>query len=89
MLNAHFTNVIIQKVVKTNFVNNDKAYVVMKNKMIKTQHNSLHKPNKEWFGDSLWKIKQASLKKTKLNVSVIFVIKNKQSLFAFIFVHCD
>ena len=37
--NDHFTNVIIQKVIKTKFVRN---YVRMKNKMIKMQHNSLY-----------------------------------------------
>ena len=35
--NDHFTNVIIQKVIKTKFV---RTYVRMKNKMIKMQHNS-------------------------------------------------
>ena len=40
LLNDHFTNAIIQKVIKTKFVNNYRAYVKMKNLMIKTQHNS-------------------------------------------------
>ena len=35
LLNDHFTNVIIQKVIKTKFVNSYRAYVRMKNKMIK------------------------------------------------------
>ena len=35
LLNDHFTNVIIQKVLKTKFVNNYRAYVRIKNKMIK------------------------------------------------------
>ena len=39
MKNDHFTNVIIQKVIKTKFV---RTYVRMKNKMIKMQHNSLY-----------------------------------------------
>ena len=75
MLNDHFTNVKIQKVIKTKFVNNYKAYVRMKNKMIKMQHKSLYTLTKEWFGDKIWKIKQGSLKKTKLNFSVIVVRK--------------
>ena len=37
--NDHFTNVIIQKVIKTKFV---RTYVRMNNKMIKMQHNSLY-----------------------------------------------
>ena len=56
----------------------------MKNKMIKTQHNCLYTLTKEWFGDSLWKIKQGSAKKTKLNFSVVAVSRNKQSSFDFI-----
>ena len=39
LLNNHFTNVIIQKVTKTKFVNKYSAYDRMKNKMIKMQHN--------------------------------------------------
>ena len=41
MLNDHFTNVIIQNIIKTKFTNNYKAYVTMKNKIMKMQHNSL------------------------------------------------
>ena len=50
----------------------------IKDKMIKTQQNNLYTLNKEWFGYSIGKIKQGSLKKTKLNFSVIVVkeIKN-------------
>ena len=84
LLNDYFTNVIIEKVIKSKFINSYEAYVRMKNKMIKTQQNSLYKWTKGWFGDSLWKIKQGSLKKAKLNVSVTFVSKNKQSLYVFI-----
>ena len=40
------------------------------------QHNSLYKLTKEWLGDKRLKIKQGSLKKTKLDVSVIAVSKN-------------
>ena len=36
-----FANVILQKVIKTKFVNNYRAYARMKNKVIKTQHDSL------------------------------------------------
>ena len=43
------------------------------------QHNSLYTLSKEWFGDSVWKIKQGLLKKTKLNLSVIVVSKNLTS----------
>ena len=76
LLNDHFTNVIIQKVVKNKFVNNYRAYVTMKNKIMKMQPNSLYKLTKEWLGDKRLKIKQGSLKKTKLDVSVIAVSKN-------------
>ena len=76
LLNDHFTNVIIQKVVKTKFVNNYRAYATMKNKIMKMQHDSLYKLTKEWLGDKRLKIKQGSLKKTKLDVSVIAVSKN-------------
>ena len=48
-----FTNVVTQTVIKTKFVNNYIAYVRMKNKMIKMQHNSLYTLTKEWFGDSI------------------------------------
>ena len=84
LVNDHFKNVIIQKIIQTRFVNNYRAYVRMKTKMIKMQHNSLNTLTEEWFHSSLWKIKQAWLKKTKLNSSVTvvrkylirFVIKN-------------
>ena len=56
LLNDHFTNVIIQKVIKTKFVNNYRAYVRMKNKTIKMQHNTLYTLTKEWLGESIWKI---------------------------------
>ena len=65
MKNDHFTNVIIQKVIKTKFV---RTYVRMKNKMIKMQHNSLYTLTEEWFDDSIWKIKQESLKQANLNL---------------------
>ena len=47
----------------------------MKNKMIKTQHNSLFTLTKRWFGDSILKIKQGSLKKTKLNFQLLLQLK--------------
>ena len=53
LLNDHFTNVIIQKVIKTKFVNSYRTYVRMKNKMIKWKHNSLYTLTKEWLGDSM------------------------------------
>ena len=53
LLNNHFTNVIIQKVIKTKFINNYRAYVRIKNKMMKMQHNSLYTLTKGWFGDSI------------------------------------
>ena len=43
--------------------------------MKKMQLHSLYTLAKEWFGDSPWKIKQDSAKKTKLNFSVIAVRK--------------
>ena len=43
----------------------------------------------EWFDDILWKIKQGSQGKTKLNSSVIVLSKNKQSWFTFDFFHHD
>ena len=49
----------------------------------------MYKLTKEWFGNSPRKIKQGSLKKTKLNFPVTAVSKNKQSPFVFIFFHCD
>ena len=57
--------------------------------MVKAQHNSLSTLTKEWFSDSLWKLKQGSLKKRKLNFSVIVVIKRKKSSFVFIIFHRD
>ena len=89
LLNNHFTNVIIQKVIKTKFVSNYRAYVRMKNKMIKMQYHSLWALTKEWSVDSPWKIKHGSLKKTTLNFLVIVMSKNKESSFAFIFLHRD
>ena len=41
------------------------------------KHNRLYTLTKEWFGDSLCKIKEGSLKKAKLNFSVIVESKNK------------
>ena len=38
----------------------------MKNKMIKMLHNRLYKFTKEWFGDSLAKIKLTEKNKIKL-----------------------
>ena len=69
-----------QTVIKTKFVNDYIAYVRMKNKMIKMQRNSLYTLTKEWFGDSIWKTKQVSLKKTKLKFSVIVVKKHLTSV---------
>ena len=54
-------------------------YVRMKNKIIKMQHVSLNMLTKEWFDDSLWNIKQGSLKRTKLNFRVTVLSENKQS----------
>ena len=84
LVNGHFKNVIIQKIIQTRFVNNYRAYVRIKTKMVKMQHNSLNTLTEDWFHSSLWKIKQAWLKKTKINSSVTvvrkylisFVIKN-------------
>ena len=42
LVNGHFTNVKTIKVIKTKFANNYRAYVRIKNKMIKMQQNSLH-----------------------------------------------
>ena len=50
LLNDHFTNVKIQKVIKSKLVNSDRAYIRMKNKMVKMKHNRLYT---ERFGDSL------------------------------------
>ena len=44
------------------------------------QRNSLYTLTKEWFGDSIWKTKQVSLKKTKLKFSVIVVKKHLTSV---------
>ena len=90
MLNAHFTNVIIKKVIKTKFVNiyNYRAYGRMKNKIITMEYKTYFFI-KEWFGDSLSNINHQSLKKTKLNFSVIVVSENKQSWFVFNFFNCD
>ena len=41
--------------------------------MIKMEHSSSYTLTREWFGDSLCKIKQGSLKKVKPNFSVIVV----------------
>ena len=75
LLNDHFTNVTVQNAIKTKFVNNYRTYARMKNKMIKTQHNSLFTLTKRWFGDSILKIKQGSLKKTKLNFQLLLQLK--------------
>ena len=72
-LDNHFTNAIIQKLIKLT-VNNYKAYVRMKNKVIKMQHSSLCTLIKV-NGNSIWNTKQSSLKKIKLNFSVNIVIK--------------
>ena len=79
LLNNHFTNVIIQKLIKAKLVNNYRAYVRIKNKMIKMKHNSWYTLTKEWLGDTIWKIKQSSLKKTKLDFSLIVISKNLTS----------
>ena len=75
LLNDHFTNVIIQKLIKAKLVNNYRAYVRIKNEMIKMKHNSWYTLTKEWLGDTIWKIKQSSLKKTKLDFSLIAISK--------------
>ena len=77
MLKDHFTNVVIHKVI-TKLVNNYRAYDSKKTKMIKLQHVLYTKFN-EWFDDCLWKTNEGSLKKTKLNFSVIVLGENKQS----------
>ena len=46
---------------------------------MKMQDNSLCTLTKERFGDSIQKIKQGSMKKKKLNFSVIVVSKNLTS----------
>ena len=55
LLNFNFTNAINQKIIKTKFVNNYRAYDKMKNKIITMQRNSLYIFIKEWAGDSLMK----------------------------------
>ena len=76
LLNDHFITVIIQKVIRTKLVKSWRAYVRKKNKMIKMQHNTLYTLTKKWFDykfyenvllSGLWKMKQGSLIKTKLN----------------------
>ena len=49
-LNNNFTNAVIQKVIKTKFINNYRVNVRIKKK---TQHNSLYIFTKDCFGDSL------------------------------------
>ena len=88
MLNGYFTRVIIQ-VIKNKLIGNYRAYVRMRNKMIKMQHNGLYTLNKEWFDDNLLEIKQGSLKKAKLSFLVIVLSENKQCRFIFIFFHHD
>ena len=69
LLYDEFTNAITQKLVKAKIVNNYRAFVRMKSKIIKTEYHSLYTFTKEWFGDIRWKLKPESLKKTKLNLS--------------------
>ena len=69
----HFINVIIQKVIKSKFVNDYRTCVRMKKKMI-TQHNSLYTITKEWFYDSIWKTKESNSVETKFPIST----KNKK-----------
>lgn len=87
LLNDHFINVKIQKLIKTKFFNNYKTYVKMKNEIIKIQHNSFFNSilTTEWFGESSWQVMEGSLKKTKLNFSVIAVSERNQSWFDFDF----
>ena len=87
LLNDHFINVKIQKLIKTKFFNNYKSYVRMKNKIIKIQHNSFFNSilTTEWFGESSWQFMEGSLKKTKLNFSVIAVSERNQPWFVFDF----
>ena len=63
LLNDHFTNVVIKKVIKSKFFNNCRAHVRTKNKMIKMQHSILYRLTKKWFSGNIWKIKQGSLKR--------------------------
>lgn len=53
LANDHLTNFNVQKVIKTKFANNYRAYARIKNQMIKMRLNSLCIFSKEWFGDSL------------------------------------
>ena len=53
MLNDHLTNDKIQKVVKTNLVNNDGPYVWTKINMIKMEHNSKYLLTNGWFDKKL------------------------------------
>ena len=53
------------------------------------EYSSLYTLTKESFDDTLQNIKQGSLKKTKLNFSVIVASENQQSLFVFNLFHCD
>ena len=87
LLNDHFINVKIQKLIKIKFFNNYKTYVKMKNKIIKIQHNSFFNSilTTEWFGESSWQFMEGSLKKTKLNFWVIAVSERNQSWFVFDF----
>ena len=67
----HFINVIIQKVIKSKFVNDYRTCVRIKKKMI-MQHNSLYTITKEWFYDSIWKIKESNSVVTKFPISSEF-----------------
>ena len=87
LLNDHFINVKIQKLIKIKFFNNYKTYVRMKTKIIKIQHNSFFDSTltTEWFRESSWQFMEGSLKKTKLNFWVIAVSERNQSWFVFDF----
>ena len=52
-LNDHFASVMIQKVIKNKLINNNRAYVRMKNKVLKIQQNSLYTLTNEQFDDNL------------------------------------
>ena len=77
MLKGHSTNVIIKKLITSNFINNYRDFVRIKNKLRKTQLNSFYTLTKECFGGSLSEIKEGSLRETKLNFSAVSVSKNK------------
>ena len=47
----------------------------MKNKIIKMRHNSLYTLTIDWFGESISKINQVSLKQAKSNLLLIVVSK--------------